>query len=212
MTAPKPSQTTLLLDVMSTLVTEPFYDEIPRFLNLALSELRGLRDINAFHDFERGFITEQEYAQRFFRGERVLDVDGMKATLRKSVKFLPGVEKTLQYLRDAKVPMHALSNYSAWYQCIEDATGLSRFLPWTFVSCKTGFRKPEPEAYLHPLEVLSLRPTDCLFIDDRPQNVDSALSVGIPSLLRTPDMDLEQALVEHGVLRPRAAHRRCDAK
>ena len=191
----------LLWDVMSTLVSEPFYDAIPKFLDLSLEELRKVRDLEAFHQFERGQLSEQEYAHRFFTSDRILDVEGMKATLRSSVHFLPGVEETLTQLRAAGVPMYALSNYSIWYEAIDAATGLSKFLDWAFVSCKTGFRKPEREAYLGPQKSLGVTPKDCLFIDDRPENVAGAEAIGMPALLRTPDMDLAQALTPWGFLR-----------
>lgn len=185
----------LLLDVMSTLVSEPFYEDVPRFLGLDLEQLRARKDQEAFHAFERGRISESEYGRRFFLDGAPLDVEGMKRTLRQSVRLLPGVERALERLRAAEVPMYALSNYSEWYRVIDEATGLSRFIGWDFVSCRTGFRKPEPEAYLHPVRALGVNPADCLFVDDRPKNVAGAEAIGMPALLRTPEMDLEAELM-----------------
>lgn len=200
MTQPATDQKILLLDVMSTLVSEPFYEDIPNFLGLSLSELREVRDLEAFHEFEVGHLSEAEYAQRYFKDNRVLDTDGLKATLLRSVQFLPGVESTLKRLKQERVQMHTLSNYSIWYQVIDEAVDLSRYVPWTFVSCKTGVRKPAKEAYLAPLKTLGVSPSECLFVDDRPQNVEAAEKLGIESILRTPELDLEQALIDKGVL------------
>lgn len=43
--------------------------------------------------------------------------------------------------------------------------------------------KPEEKFYRLALERIGARPEECLFIDDRPENVEGALKAGIPSLL-----------------------------
>jgi HAD superfamily hydrolase (TIGR01509 family) len=190
----------LLLDVMSTLVSEPFIEAIPEFLGMSLEELRAKKDPEAFLDFERGLIGEQEYGQRFFLAPEPLDVEGMKDTLRRSARLLPGVEDALGRVRDTGVPMYALSNYSEWYAVIDEATGLSRYLDWRYVSCHTGVRKPDPEAYLRPIRELGGLPSRFLFVDDRPINVEGARRCGMQVLLRTPEMDLGSAFESLGVL------------
>ncbi len=190
----------LLLDVMSTLVTEPFVEAIPEFLGMSLEELRAKKNPEAFLDFERGLIGEHEYAKRFFLGPEPLDVAGMKDTLRRSARLLPGVEDALGRVRDAGVPMYALSNYSEWYAVIDEATGLSRYIDWRYVSCRTGVRKPDPEAYLRPVRDLGVDPSRFLFVDDRPNNVEAARLVGMQVLLRTPDLDLGSAFESLGVV------------
>lgn len=189
----------LLLDVMSTLVSEPFVEDIPRFLGLSLEQLRLRASHQAYLDFESGRIDEHTYGRRFFADGTPLDIEGMKATLRSSTKLLPGVEAALTRALRQSVPMYALSNYSVWYSEIDAATALSRFVDWSFVSCHTGVRKPDPEAYLGPARSLGVSVEDCLFVDDRELNVDAARAVGMPALLRTPELDLEAALVEAGV-------------
>ncbi|MEO1234212.1 MAG: HAD-IA family hydrolase, partial [Myxococcota bacterium] len=183
----------LLLDVMSTLVSEPFYEDIPDFLGISLEELRKRRNHDAYLSFEKGLIEEEAYAEQFFIDGPRLDIEGMKATLRRSAKLLPGVERCLERVQQSGIPMYGLSNYSTWYTEIDAATGLSRFLDWRFTSCLTGVRKPDPEAYLGPARALDLPVTDCLFVDDRPVNVEAAEAVGMPALLRTPELDLEAA-------------------
>lgn len=195
-----PSSPILLLDVMSTLVSEPFYEDVPRFLGLELEELRRRRNHEAFLDFERGLIDEAEYGRRFFTDGELLDVVGMKRTLAESVELLPGVEPALERLSRAGVRMYALSNYSEWYQVIDGATGLSRWLDWSFVSCRTGRRKPEPEAYLGPCRVLSVQPADCLFVDDRAKNVEAARAVGMDALLCTEQTNLETEFERRGLI------------
>lgn len=193
------TQTILLLDVMGTLVSEPFVKEIPEFLGLSLDELRARQNRPVFHEFERGAIDEASYAARYFLDGPLEDVAGMRRTLREGTRLLPGVEATLERLKAAGVPTYALSNYSVWFEEIDAATGLSRYLEWKFVSCKTGVRKPDPEAYLGPARTLGVPPEACLFVDDRDYNVEAAREVGMRAIHRTPELDLGAALEAAGV-------------
>jgi FMN phosphatase YigB (HAD superfamily) len=68
------------------------------------------------------------------------------------------------------------------YQLIEDKLKLSKYLSWTFCSCRTGKRKPSPEFYLQAIDHLNVDPASCIFIDDRMVNIEAALSVGMVGL------------------------------
>ncbi len=50
-----------------------------------------------------------------------------------------------------------------------------------FLSYEMGLLKPDPDFYRHVLRMIGSPATDCIFIDDRPENVKSALSVGMSS-------------------------------
>ena len=96
--------------------------------------------------------------------------------------------------------MHALSNYTPWYRMVEERTGLSRYVPWSFVSCKTGVRKPDPEAYLGAARLLGVAPSECLFIDDRAVNCEAAEAVGMPSIVFSDAALLRKELVGRAVI------------
>lgn len=188
------SQPVLLLDVMSTLVHEPFLHEVPAFLGRSLAELRHELSIEAWHDFEKGHIDEATFAQRFFRDGRAWDYAGLVAMLRGAYRYLDGIEPLLADLRAAGRPMHALSNYPVWYQLIEDAVGLSRYVAWTFVSCRTGVRKPDAAAYTGAAAALGVAPADCIFVDDRQDNCDAARAVGMDTIVFESSVALRRAL------------------
>src|SRR5688572_25741118 len=117
-----------LLDVMSTLVHEPFLHEVPAFLGRSLSDLRRELSIETWVEFEKGLIDEVLFAQRFFRDGRAFDYPGFMAMLRGSYRYLDGIEPLLAELVAAGHPLHALSNYPVWYQMIDEKLGLSRYL------------------------------------------------------------------------------------
>lgn len=190
----------LLLDVMGTLVHDPFFEDMPAFFGLAFREMVPLLRKGAWVDFELGHIDECALLTRFFHDGRGFDHAAFVEHLRRSYRWLDGVEELLSALRDRGVAMHALSNYPIWWEIIEERLGVSRYVPWTFVSCHTGLRKPDPEAYLGAARALGVPPGRCLLVDDRAVNCASARAVGIPAVERTTLDALRADLAAHGVL------------
>jgi HAD superfamily hydrolase (TIGR01509 family) len=190
----------LLLDVMGTLVHDPIFDAVPAFFG---SDVRGLfrrLDPEAWYAFERGELDEAAFFRVWMRDPLPFDPRALRACLRGAYRFLDGVEPLLADLRAANVAMHALSNYPEWYALIEEVVGLSRYVPWSFVSCRTGVRKPAPEAYLGAAGALGVPPARCLFVDDRADNVAAAAAVGMPGLVFTDAARLRADLAARGLL------------
>jgi HAD superfamily hydrolase (TIGR01509 family) len=190
----------LLLDVMGTLVHDPFYEVMPAFLGMTFDELLAVKHPTAWRDFELGCIDEPTLFARFFRDGRAFDGAGLKRATVRAYRFLAGIEELLGDLRGAGVEMHALSNYSEWWREIEARLGLSRYLAWSFVSCDTGVRKPDPEAYLLPARTLGRAPAECSFVDDREQNVAAARAVGMDGVHFAGARGLRLALRARGFL------------
>ncbi len=191
--------TILLLDVMSTIVYDPFAVELPAHFGVSLDELLEDKDPTAWLEFERDEIDEHEFYERFFSGERQIDGPAMKAAMREHYRWLEGMESLVGRLSDAGYEMHTLSNYPVWYQMIEEKLSLSRYLDWTFVSCKMGVRKPDPDAYMIPARELGVPPSRCLFVDDRGHNCKGAAHVGMSAIKFEEASQLERDLREHGL-------------
>ena len=55
-------------------------------------------------------------------------------------------------------------------------------------SCYTGFRKPSSKAFEYALRLTQRKPGEVLFLDDRKENVEAAIGIGIRGLwVRDPD-------------------------
>lgn len=190
----------LLLDVMGTLVHEPFYEDMPAWFGLTFEELLEQKHPTAWRDFELGTIDEPALLRTFFRDGREVDGVALERHMRASYRLLDGVEPLLADLRDAGVEMHALSNYAPWYRWIEEETGLSRFLTWSFVSCDIGVRKPDPDAWRIPMRALDRAAAELVFVDDREQNCAAARALGVDAVRFTSADRLREDLVERGLL------------
>jgi putative hydrolase of the HAD superfamily len=52
-------------------------------------------------------------------------------------------------------------------------------------SYELGVVKPQPEIYLDAIRGVGVEPSEALFLDDRPDNVEGSIEVGMPALLYT---------------------------
>jgi HAD superfamily hydrolase (TIGR01509 family) len=190
----------LLMDVMETLVTEPYYRAMPDFFGMSLEELQAAKHPTSWVDFEKGQLSETEYLKQFFRDGRPVDGDGLRRCARDAYEWLDGMQAVVRELHASGHEMHALSNYPIWYQMIEDKLRLSRYLEWSFVSCLTGVRKPDRQAFLGAAASLQVSPDQCLFIDDRPRNIQAAQAVGMDAIHCQSAGQVREELAQRGLL------------
>ncbi len=188
--------TVLLWDVMDTLVYDPFNREIPEYFGLTHAELLAQKHPTAWIELEHGRLEPQAYLRTMFRDPRQIDPERFERHVRSAYRFMEGTEALLKELATQGTEMHALSNYPVWYRWIEDELSLSRYVKWSFVSCQTGLRKPDPEAFRHAAEQLGRSPGDCVFIDDRQKNCDAAASVGMRTIRFESASQIRDALTE----------------
>jgi FMN hydrolase / 5-amino-6-(5-phospho-D-ribitylamino)uracil phosphatase len=188
----------ILFDVLGTLVRDPFFDVMPGFFGMTLAGLLAAKHPTRWLDFEHGDLDECAFLEGFFADGRDFDHAGFVAAIEGAYAWLPGMEALLA---SVALPCHALSNYPVWYRRIEQRLGLSRYLDWSFVSCETGVRKPDPAAYLGPVRALGLAPQDCLFVDDRQENVDAAQALGLDAVRFTSAEVLGPWLAQRGATR-----------
>ena len=190
----------VLWDVMGTLVHDPFFVEMPEFFGTTFDAMLDAAHPSAWVEFELGRCSEKDFLESFFADRRDFDRRGFVHAVRSSYRWLPGVEELLADLEAAGCTMHAFSNYPVWYLSIEERLSLSRFLDWTFVSCITGLRKPDPAAYTHVLGTLGVQAERCVFVDDRYSNCEAARQCGIRSLQFEGAGPLRASLRDAGVL------------
>lgn len=196
-----PAPRALLWDVMDTLVIDPFRHVMPSFFGMSLAEMIAQKHPTAWVRFERSELSEAEFLRTFFEDGRPYDTEGFKATVRASYEWIAGMEGLLELLHARGVRMHTLSNYPEWYRWIEERLGLSRYLSWTFVSCNTRVRKPDPAAFEHAARELGLATAELLFIDDVESNCAAARAVGMPAIHFRGDVAaLRRALEQSAVL------------
>lgn len=124
-----------------------------------------------------GRMTSAEFWQR-------CGVEGSDSDYIAGHSLSPDLGGLLEGVTDRGIGIACLSNdVSEWAALQRDHFGLTEFIdPWC-ISGNIGIRKPDAAAYLTLLSMISARPGECLFVDDRQQNVEAARAVGLRAVL-----------------------------
>lgn len=143
------------------------------------------KDLELDPVIETNKISLKEYWSRFAEG---LGVDTSlfrkeyikafvdTAILNKSVaKIIERVKK--------KYRVATISNTMNLHEKIHRSKGHYKFFSRVFLSNKLGMRKPHREIYLYAIEKLNIKPPECVFIDDKQENVEGARKVGMKAIL-----------------------------
>ncbi|MGN0377207.1 MAG: HAD family hydrolase [Suilimivivens sp.] len=95
------------------------------------------------------------------------------------MKPIPGALEFCEYVKEQDYRIYVLSNADNTFHDY-----FPRFAPETYfdgvmVSSDVHMIKPELRIYEHFLKTYHLLPEECLFIDDRPENIEGAQKTGI---------------------------------
>ncbi|MEN2982242.1 MAG: HAD-IA family hydrolase [Thermus sp.] len=91
----------------------------------------------------------------------------------------PGAEALLRTLRARGLRIGVLSNTLPSLRESLAYHGLDAYVDGFFASCALGVAKPDPQAFLLALEGLGLAPGETLYLDDDPENVETARRLGL---------------------------------
>ncbi|XRB15710.1 uracil phosphatase [Pseudoscourfieldia marina] len=196
------SPSVILWDVLDTLVYDPFYQHMPAFFDMTFDELMARKHPTAWLDFERGVLDENQFAESFFKDGQTVDMQALKAHMNEQYKWIEGMDQLVgDVSASGNVQQHLLSNYPTWYEMIESKLALEKThgLQWTFVSTRTGFRKPEAGAYEYALDALGCDASQVIFVDDRKANVEAAEQLGMRGVHFEDATSARAAIKSHGV-------------
>lgn len=115
--------------------------------------------------------------------------------------LIPEGNELLAKLREAGVPCHGLTNWSAdtFEECRPQLSFLSH-LQHVAVSGHLNMGKPQPGIYLHLLDLIGLPAEACAFIDDSPANIAAAERLGMAGILFRNDGTTEARLRATGLV------------
>ena len=80
-----------------------------------------------------------------------------------------------------------------------DHFGLRNYFDLFLSSSILGIKKPDARIYRLAMDITQRRPEECLFVDDRPLNLECAADEGFRTVAFTDVEQLEQDLAEQGV-------------
>lgn len=108
---------------------------------------------------------------------------------------IDGTVKVLSELRDANIPLHAITNWSD--ETFPHAVARFPWLAWfdtITVSGRERLIKPDAAIFNLMLTRTGLDAHRCIFVDDVAKNADAASKLGMHGILFTSPRDLQDAL------------------
>ena len=115
---------------------------------------------------------------------------------------MPGMLELVAELDEASVPLYAITNFSGEFFApfrAKHAAVFDRFRG-IIVSGDERLVKPDPAIYRLALDRYGLEAGACVFVDDRQENVDGAVAVGMIGLRFVGALALQERLRELNIL------------
>ena len=135
-----------------------------------------------WNEIDRGVLTEEDLLQSFteraggYETEIKLAYHEVGRALSKRGYAIPWIKD----LKAAGYKVYYLSNLSE--HVMRSAPDAFSFIPYTdggVFSCDVKVIKPDPEIYRILFDKYSLTPSECVFIDDNPANIEAAKKLGM---------------------------------
>ncbi len=119
---------------------------------------------------------------------------------------IPGMIELVEELDAARVPLYAITNFSAefWPRFAATAPVFGRFRD-IVVSGVERVTKPDPAIYALAMRRFGLAPGEAVFIDDRRDNVTGGMAAGLTGHVFDGEPGARAFLVEQGLLAARPA-------
>jgi len=159
---------------------------------------------DAFHRYETGALSTDDFVEILRRAVNPpLPVEEVLSAWNAIFLDMPNVYLELLERLRAHYRVFLLSNINELH-----AQWIDRYLAEVhncrdfhercfdavYYSYRIGLRKPDQRIYAYVLQDAGLRPEETVFIDDVEDNVRAAESLGIRTILKTPDVDTEHLM------------------
>jgi len=155
-----------------------------------VSELSGRTVVTDFHlqdsdqvfAVETGKISDQDYLDGLCKTIGVeLTMEQLIGLWQEAFTLNPAGLVLFEELKNQGHPVHFLSNL-AWHNMEAIRRNWPDFFNQSvenFFSYELGFHKPDERIYCAALKHLNVEPSDCFFMDDKPENVEAGRDLGM---------------------------------
>lgn len=197
--------TAFFFDLGGVLLTNA-WDHVEREQALRHFQLDAA-EFNARHEaivepFERGEISMDEYLERtvFYSARAFTPADFKQFMYSLSRPHEDAVHVATNLAASGQYFMATLNNESAELNRYRIQTFRLREIFQCFISsCYVRLRKPDPAIYKIVLDLTQKSPKECCFIDDRAENLEPAVQLGMKTIQMQSAAQLRQQLQELGV-------------
>jgi putative hydrolase of the HAD superfamily len=182
--------TTIIFDFGYVLSLPPQPSDYRNLATLAGIDGKAFEDVywGQRADYDRGTIDGPVYWRRIAKAAAKeitpAQIDGLiAADIAIWMRANPVMMEWVHALKNHGMKIAVLSNMP-----IEISTHMRQYAPWfrdfdyVCFSAEVHLAKPEPAIFQACMKVVRARPEECLFIDDRAENVEAARALGMHGL------------------------------
>ncbi len=189
----------VLIDVLLTEFLEKFAAAFQVDPSVIISNSQN----GAHIDFMTGKVSGEEFYQRTTQSfNHSLPLEDFKNLwIQMLGEQKDDTARIVKLLSEKNYNLSLLSNIDPWHfeYCEQNYPVLKAFNR-KFVSFKLKLKKPDPEIFIKVASELKSDPQDCLLIDDKLENVDSAKKVGFQAVQFIDVGQLREWLKKRGIL------------
>ena len=124
----------------------------------------------------------EEWKRRFPKYSRELDLYDTDY-LRLVGEEVPGMRQLLIDLHQQGFQLYGLTNWGHKFKLVYEKYSIFQLLDGQVVSGEEHVVKPDPQIFNILLQRYDLRPEECIFTDDRADNVEGAIQLGIHGIV-----------------------------
>lgn len=151
---------------------------------------------------DRGALTPEELLLHFIEKapEYEKEIRNFWEHIGMAIYQYDYVKEWMRALKEQGYHLYILSNYGAWtYEHTKEALSFVKDVDGALFSFQVKQIKPEPEIYRTLLARYDLKAEECVFLDDRAENIEGAKACGIHGIRFTSFEQAKQSLREYGV-------------
>ena len=169
----------LVFDFFGVICSEIAPFVLPKYMS---KEQAVVYKATIVHDADTGAITQDEMFRRLSAIAHV-PPEKLHEEFWSHVRIDPEMVTLIEELRTRHRVALLTNALTPFFRQIAAKYDLERLFEIILVSSEEGLAKPDPAFYRLMVEKLGVKAEDCLFIDDNPENLDAARSVGMDALL-----------------------------
>ncbi|BDV41633.1 hydrolase [Geotalea uraniireducens] len=181
--------TTLFLDIGGVLLTNGWDREARRraaeFFQLDCEEMDERHHLT-FDTYEEGKLTLNDYLGRvvFYKDRTFSREEFRKFMFDQSRPFPEMIELVCRLKERHKLKIAAVSNEGRELTAYRiNEFRLGKFIDFFISSCFVHYRKPDADIYRIALDIAQVKPSQVVYIEDRPMFVEIARGLGINGIV-----------------------------
>lgn len=179
-----------------------FFEKMEKYCPFSREKIAKMAfgNLELVHSFDRGEINPKEFYMQVIKKLKArVEYDDFYAIYNDIFSLNAPVLSVLKRLK-SKYRLVLLSNTDIMrFEFIKRKFPEVMIFDEYVLSFEEGIMKPHPRIYLEVLRKAGVEARECVFIDDRKENIQAATGVGIKGVLFEPQTNLEVVLREMGL-------------